>query len=172
MAKVTPVYGTTNIWLAWTTLTSNTDQLIAPYDAKRKTLKWHRKLAVHLLQLVMVNAFTLYKKSHPTARFLKFQTDVISSLVFDVALEPDTTKSEELARLTERDLLSHTPETAKGSRKNFLTRRCRVCHKNGVRKEVTYVCDQYSSHPALCPVPCYHTINLEVALLHMQSLTD
>ena len=136
------------------------DQLIAPYDATRKCLKWYRKLAVHLLQVAMVNAFTLYQKSHSSARFLKFQTDVISSLVFDVALEPDTTKSEELARLTERHFLSHTPETAKGGRKNFLTRRCRVCHKNGIRKEVTYLCEQCSSHPGLCPVPCfqlYHT---------------
>lgn len=115
------------------------DQLIAPYDATRKCLKWYRKLAVHLLQVAMVNAFTLYQKSHSSARFLKFQTDVISSLVFDVALEPDTTKSEELARLTERHFLSHTPETAKGGRKNFLTRRCHVCHKNGIRKEVTYL---------------------------------
>ena len=91
---------------------------------------------------------------------LKFQADVISSLVIDVALEPDTTKSEELARLTERHFLSHTPETAKGTRKNFLTRRCRVCHKNGPRKEVAYVCEQCPSHPALCPVACfklYHT---------------
>ena len=88
------------------------DQLIAPYDATRKTVKWYKKLAVHLLQVAMVNAFILYKKSHSRARFLRFQKDVISSLVFEVA-QPDTTKSEELARLTERHFLSHTPETAK-----------------------------------------------------------
>jgi len=135
------------------------DQLIAPYDATRKTVKWYKKLAVHLLQVAMVNAFILYKKSHSRARFLRFQKDVISSLVFKVA-QPDTTKSEEMARLTERHFLSHTPETAKGLKKNYLTRRCRVCHKKGMRKEVTYVCEQCPSHPPLCPVKCfqlYHT---------------
>jgi len=45
-----------------------------------------------------------------------------------------------MARLTEKHFLSHTPETAKGPKKNFLTRRCRVCHKNGLRKEVTHMC--------------------------------
>ena len=84
-----------------------------------------------------------------------FRRTSLSSLVFDAALEPDTTKSEELARLTERHFLSHTPETAKGPRKNFLTRRCRVCHKNGLHKEVTHVSEQCASHPALCPVPCF-----------------
>ena len=99
------------------------NQLIAPYDATHKTVKWYKKLAVHLLQVAMVNAFILYQKSHSTARFLRFQRDVISNLVFDVA-QPDTKKSEELAHLTERHFLSHTPDTAKGPKKNYLTRRC------------------------------------------------
>lgn len=56
-------------------------QLIQPYDATRKTLKWYRKVVVHLLQVAMVNAFVLYMKERdPRMTFLKFQKMVMTHL--------------------------------------------------------------------------------------------
>ena len=39
-----------------------TDQLLQPYEIARKSLKWYKKLALHFLQLAMLNGFLLFKK--------------------------------------------------------------------------------------------------------------
>lgn len=138
------------------------DQLLSPYDATRKTLKWYKKLAVHFVQISMLNAYILYKKKPENKMtFLKYQTTVIKHLL--VADNPhltDELNDDTEARLSGRHFLGNTPPTAKGDKKKLLTRRCRVCHKKGIRREVTTICNQCPSQPALCPVNCfelYHT---------------
>ncbi|GFS21062.1 PiggyBac transposase Uribo1 [Elysia marginata] len=37
------------------------DQLLEPYDATRKTVRWYVKLAIHLIQIAVLNGWTLYK---------------------------------------------------------------------------------------------------------------
>lgn len=37
------------------------DQLIEPYDATRKTLRWYVKLGIHLIQISVLNGWTLYR---------------------------------------------------------------------------------------------------------------
>lgn len=137
------------------------DQLIQPYDATRRSMKWYRKLAVHLIQVAMLNACILQQKNGGQLNFLKFQTEVLASLIFSGEKDPDIPKMEHVVRLTERHFLMLTPETDKGGRgKKHLTRKCRVCRKKGIRREVMYLCAQCPSHPALCPFPCfekYHT---------------
>ena len=59
-----------------------TDQLMQTYDMARKSLKWYKKLACHFLQLAMLNSFLVYKKDCGRKRFLEFQHDVISVLLF------------------------------------------------------------------------------------------
>jgi len=39
------------------------DQMLEPYSAARKTIKWYRKLAFHLLHLAMLYSHILYQKS-------------------------------------------------------------------------------------------------------------
>ena len=140
-----------------------TDQMIAPYDATRKTLKWYRKLVVHFLQVAMLNAYLLFQKANPTSklRFVKFQLQVIRAMIASTSVDAEAARDECVARLSGRHFLTHTPPTAsKGARKNLITRRCRVCYKKGIRREVTYICGRCPSQAALCPVPChelYHT---------------
>ena|SRR6218665_837547 len=58
------------------------DQLLQPYSATRKTMKWYRKLAIHLIQVSMLNAFVLYKTSRGGDKTcLQFQHDVVKALV-------------------------------------------------------------------------------------------
>ena len=140
-----------------------TDQMISAYDATRKALKWYRKLVIHFVQISMLSAFILYKKANAGSkmRFMKFQMQVIKSLI---AVDPQgdvtVTTDKTVARLSGRHFLTHAPDTAKGVKKKLHTRRCRVCQKKGIRREVTFICSQCPSKPALCPVPCfepYHT---------------
>ena len=39
------------------------DQMLEPYSAARKSMKWYKKLSFHLLQLAMLNSHILYQKS-------------------------------------------------------------------------------------------------------------
>ncbi|GFN78542.1 PiggyBac transposable element-derived protein 4 [Plakobranchus ocellatus] len=38
------------------------DQMLEPYDATRKTVHWYVKLAIHLIQIAVLNGWTLYRK--------------------------------------------------------------------------------------------------------------
>lgn len=104
-----------------------TDQLMQPYDMARKSLKWYKKLACHFLQLAMLNSFLVYKKDHGQKRFLEFQHDVISVLLFGTENDqPDIPREENVVRLTERHFLEQIPPTAN---KRKAQKRCRVCYK-------------------------------------------
>ena len=141
------------------------DRMIQPYDATRKTMKWYRKLAIHLIQLAMLNSFIVYQKSGGKSVYLKFQSEVIASLLFQDNPAPELKAEiyEDVSRLTERHFIKLTPERVGenvGTKKR-LTRRCRVCSKNGVRREVIYLCSGCPSNPPLCAYPCfekYHTL--------------
>ena len=53
-------------------------QMIKPYNAARKTMKWTKKVVIHLLQIALLNAYFLYTKQATGKKmdFLKFQHDV------------------------------------------------------------------------------------------------
>ncbi|XP_056388350.1 piggyBac transposable element-derived protein 4-like [Hyla sarda] len=58
------------------------DQVLQPYTALRKTRAWYKKLALHLLQIAMYNAFVLYKCAGNTGTYLQFQENVIKTFLF------------------------------------------------------------------------------------------
>lgn len=51
-------------------------QMLQPYNCARKSLKWYKKLGMHLIQVALLNAFILYKKSQGKLDFLRFIHDV------------------------------------------------------------------------------------------------
>ena len=105
-----------------------TDQLMQPYDMARKSLKWYKKLACHFLQLAMLNSFLVYKKDCGRKRFLEFQHDVISVLLFGTENDqPDIPREENVVRLTERHFLEQIPPTAN---KRKAQKRCRYTEGN------------------------------------------
>lgn len=59
------------------------DQLIEPYDPTRKSMVWYKKLAIHLFQLAMLNAHTMYTKSQTGEKlsFLQFTQAVIKLIL-------------------------------------------------------------------------------------------
>lgn len=51
--------------------------MLQPYDATRKCLKWYRKVAIHLIQIAMLNAHVIYTQEREAdMTFLKFQQSV------------------------------------------------------------------------------------------------
>ncbi|KAK9703097.1 Transposase IS4 [Popillia japonica] len=58
------------------------DQLLAYYPCERKTIRWPSKIFVHILQLIMINAYHLYNKYSGTRLSLyDFRLSVIGSLL-------------------------------------------------------------------------------------------
>ncbi|KAK3725592.1 hypothetical protein RRG08_043010 [Elysia crispata] len=65
--------------------------------------------------------------------------------------------NENLLRLTGRHFIEQIPATAKERPQ----KRCRVCSKKGVRRDVRYHCPDCPSKPGLCLQHCfraYHTL--------------
>ncbi|XP_069814605.1 piggyBac transposable element-derived protein 4-like [Dendropsophus ebraccatus] len=58
------------------------DQVIKPYSAMRKSKTWYKKLAVHLTQIALYNAFVLSRHAGSRDTFLQFQEKVIKNLIF------------------------------------------------------------------------------------------
>ena len=134
------------------------DQFRQPYNATRKTLKWYRKVALHLMQIAMLNAWILYVKSTGSdTSFFKFQLDVCGNLIFQCPVEQNQ-DNPDLIRLTGRHFAKPVPATNARS-KPF--RRCRVCRiRHQIRKETKFYCPDCPGEPALCIDPCfkiYHT---------------
>ena len=136
-----------------------TDQLLKPYAAPGKSLKWYKKMAIHFMQLSMLNSFIIYQKDGGRKAFLGFQCEVSAALLFENGngADIDIPREENIVRLTEGHLVSPIPET--GSKRKP-QKRCRVCYKKGVHKDSHYHCACSPSNPDLCYYPCfelYHT---------------
>lgn len=133
-----------------------TDQLLQPFQVARKSMKWYKKLALHLVQLSMLNSFIPHKKSGGRKPLLDFQRSVIASLLL-VENTPEIPREEAITRLTERHFIAPIPPTEK---KEKPQKKCRVCTKRKTRKESRYHCASCPSNPGLCYYPCfeiYHT---------------
>ncbi|XP_068122476.1 piggyBac transposable element-derived protein 4-like [Hyperolius riggenbachi] len=137
------------------------DQVLAPYKIDRKRKAWYKKVALYLMQVSIHNAFLIYKKAGNGGTFLKFQEQVITSLIFQSgqpAMNPDLLVSEDVIRLHARHFPAPLPPTTS---KQHPQKRCKVCRRNGARRDTRYHCPQCPSKAALCLVPCfevYHTV--------------
>lgn len=135
------------------------DQLLQPYSATRKTMKWYRKLAIHFIQVSMLNAFVLYKRAKGGDKsYLQFQHDVVKSMIsHERPCEVQDEVDDDGVRLLERHFIIHIPPTEK---KHNPMKRCRVCHVNGIRRESRFHCNKCPTKPGLCIDRCferYHT---------------
>ena len=90
----------------------HTDQLLKPYEVPRKTLKWYKKLAIHFMQMFMLNSFIVSPKYGGQKPFLGFECDVIADLIFETGADMGIPREEHVIRLTERHFVSPVLETA------------------------------------------------------------
>lgn len=69
------------------------DQVLQPYNAMRKTCVWYKKLAVHLTQVAMYNAFVLYRSAGSRDNFLQYQEKVIKPIYTCVLFDTHSGRS-------------------------------------------------------------------------------
>ena len=116
-------------------------QFLQPYNATNKTLKWHHKVALHLMQIAMLNAWILYVKSTGSdTTFFKFQLDVCGNLIFQTHVDQNL-GNPNLMRLMGRHFAQPIPATRA---RDQPYRRCRVCRvHHHIRKETKYYCQDF-----------------------------
>ncbi|KAK3756836.1 hypothetical protein RRG08_048882 [Elysia crispata] len=133
------------------------DQLLQPYDATRKTLKWYKKLAMRFMQIALLNAHIVAKKSGHSLTFLEFQKAVIQDLLFSSEATPDA-GDDHSVRLVDRHFMDVIPPTEKKARPQ---KQCKVCRAKGTRRDTRYYCPDCPSKPGLCFPQCYKKYHTE-----------
>ena len=142
------------------------DQMISYYPFTRKTMKWPKKVFFYLLEVSLWNSFVIYKAKNPQAKLnlRSFHLKVIEKLCqisnYDSSSSSDdeappakVPRNDSIERLRggfQRHQQAVFPATDK---KKFPQRRCRVCQKNGIRKDTRVFCKKCKV--PLCPKTCF-----------------
>ena len=132
------------------------DQLLSYYTPLRKTVKWYRKVVVHLLDICMNNAYIVYQHLGGTKPSLWFrETAICHMLGAAVAPPQQTVQQAPLYNYKFNDLTRFEGQHFPGCIGNVTNkfRRCIVCTRNGGRKDTRFWCETCTSKPALCPAP-------------------
>lgn len=133
------------------------DQMMSYYPSEHKTIRWYKKIFIHILQMLLLNSHALYNMYKPKLTFYEYRLHVIRSLLpprVQVPLETPAQKrlrqaAHKIMRSEERD------ERNRLKRKN-----CRICWKNTNKKvKTTYFCDTCEDKPGLCLGQCFDTFH-------------
>lgn len=143
-----------------------TDMLIGSVECIRRTTKWYKKLAFHIIDMMLLNSYTTFlttTSKRPT--FPQFHDTIITKLL-EKYREPTNSRvgrppTSNPLRLTERHFPSDIPGTS-GSKKPYY-KNCHVCSQTSrrprQRKATRFWCKE--CRIPLCCSPCfqeYHTI--------------
>lgn len=122
------------------------DQLMAYYPATRKTLRWYKKLSIHVLLLLLLNSHIIFNKySGKKMTFYDFRLSVLEKLLPE---NSETAKSK---------VHEHIPtKIGKTNKKGkTLRKKCRICTKQDKRKDTIYHCEVCPDQPGLCLEKCF-----------------
>lgn len=130
------------------------DQMMSYYPCERKTLRWYKKIFVHVLQMLLMNAHYLYNEALTTRGQNKmplydFHLAIIDKLLPDIAEPPRPLKRRSVPHVPTKN----TDKVACGKRSK--QKRCRVCYSNGIKKYVTWQCLECEGQPGLCVPECF-----------------
>ena len=164
------------------------DQLLNYFSFLRKSTKWSQKLLIHLINLVILNAYILnrhyglQKMSQDEYRDYLVKYLVHEGLqCFNIPLPPilskkigrNHTSEHDIKRLDERHFITNIPAGEGGKRKRP-TRACFVCSKvqglnsNFKQKRTSFWCEDCGK--ALCISPCFKIYHTEIDY-KLQALT-
>lgn len=130
-----------------------TDQYLSGIGIVRKSHIWFKKVGLHLLQRLVLNAFLLYKREQSIQRptFLDFSKTVIVILT-KVPSSPTTVRQIRRTSAAAVDHPQHHPEDVDSTSRRRV--RCRNCSNKGQRKDTYYRCPECPGRPGLCVTPC------------------
>lgn len=134
----------------------NLDRQLSITQTVRKTMKWYRKLAFHLIDLCLSNAHALYKMRNPESiSFPEFRMEIVRSLLKMDQAETVPRNDQSLNRL-DRLVGRHFP-------KQTTKRRCHLCSLRKKTQRTTYECP--TCYVPLCVTPCFEQYHTQATLL-------
>jgi len=122
------------------------DQMNSYYPFLRKTIRWYKKIGIHVIQMLLLNSYNLYNQSQVGSKMTlyDFRLSILSELL------PAFPKP----RLdTKRKHIPKTHEIGKNGR--VLRKRCCVCAEKKIRKDTSYFCPTCPNQPSICLEPCF-----------------
>lgn len=142
------------------------DQMLAYYPCERKTLRWYKKIFIHVLQMLLVNGHILHNMNNRSLKkplsLYDFRLQVIESLLAPSEKpqsipRPKPTGS---SRTSTHCLSKNEERDSKNDRKRKL---CKVCYAvNKKRKFTTFVCSTCPDQPGLCAVDCFNNYHKNI----------
>lgn len=124
------------------------DQMLSYYSSLRKTIRWPKKVALHIIEIFIHNAHKLFQKvNNSKIKLIKFREDFVKTL-----LGKDFRTAPAPKRSAEQHYLEALPPTEKKLRP---TKPCRICTGKSKRKETRYFCPKCEVKPALCIENCF-----------------
>ncbi|KAJ8938228.1 hypothetical protein NQ314_011557 [Rhamnusium bicolor] len=139
------------------------DMMLSSTECVRRTVKWYKKVFLHLLDIAIFNSHALYQTSIGNKISLQaFQMKVIDQIlekyhsqIYSHQTGRKCSQGDNPLRLTARHFPSQVPPTEK---KKEAQKRC-TCAKMGHRKDTRYMCAE--CNVPLCLINCferYHTV--------------
>lgn len=127
------------------------DQLQSYYPSHRKTIRWYKKVGIHIMETMLYNSYMLYNKySTPKMSFLEYRESVVEAMV------PEIQAKEKPGQSNENQGFQHGPsKLEKGPGDRRLRKKCRWCSKRGIRKDTSFYCKSCPELPGLCLDPCF-----------------
>ena len=130
------------------------DQMISYYDSLRKTIRWYKKVGLHVLDIMMHDSFALHVLygTDKKVSLLKYRETVIKSLLcLNDADHPEEQYQDDF------HYLMPLPPSEK---KEKPTKPCVVCSRQKKRKESRYYCETCLMKPALCIGLCFRNYHV------------
>lgn len=127
------------------------DQMLSYYCCEHKTLRWYKKVIIHIIQICLVNGFLLFNARNDGNKttFYKFRKDIIEQLL----PMPNRSRLSRPPSEGKIHLPANLPKRADG---NTLRKRCRVCYlKTKKRVSVLFGCPDCPGFPGLCLNNCF-----------------
>lgn len=140
------------------------DMMLSTLSCMRKSVKWYKKVAFHIIDLYLLNAHILYQKiTGKKISLADFHLSLNRQLLEKYVILPTptcrpTTSSDNPLRLASKSIAKHMPVVIPPTEKVAKPRRrCRVCAtskiKNKVRKQTQFMC--LECNVSLCPKDCF-----------------
>lgn len=112
------------------------DQMMAYYPCNRKSIRWYKKLFVHVLQMSVINAYFLYNKYIQSGSLYDFRIELIRSLLSSKDLQcvrPITKNLTHVITKIEKNTKEKkgVKETKRVSRKE-----CKECRKKKLERKL------------------------------------
>jgi len=116
------------------------DQVIRPYQALRKTVKWYKKFAFHFFDISIFNSFAVYKyvKNNEKLSYKVYLEKLVEEILQENPMQRPVT-GRPIISSTNRSMTKHFPQVIINDGRKRRSN-CHLCNKSKTRKMTPFKC--------------------------------